>query len=129
MKICHVCGYECGDAAVMCENCGAELTFNDLLSDEDDTVKGEEVEELEDAVLVASVDDVVTAEIFKDVLKESGISFMSESSSGGMRVTFGGGFSAENVYVSANDLDDAKELYISVLESEEDLSLEDFEEI
>ncbi len=129
MKICHVCGYECEDDALLCEKCGAELGFTDPSAGEEDIAVGEEVEELEDAVLVASVDDVVTAEIFKDVLKESGINFMSESGAGGMRVTFGGGFSAENIYVSANDLDDAKELYIGVLQSEEDFYDQDFEEM
>ena len=62
MKICHVCKAECDDSAELCPVCGADLTGD----------TGEEtVEEiiLNNPVLLATVDDVVSSEILKDLLK------------------------------------------------------------
>ena len=62
MKICHVCKAECEDNAELCPVCGADLTVN---------TKEEEAGEiiLNKPVLLASLDDVVSSEILKDLLK------------------------------------------------------------
>ena len=94
MKICHVCKAECEDFAELCPVCGADLA---------DVVEEEVIEEtdeilLKDPVLLVSVEDVVSAEIFKDILKENNIVFTCEEkdNGGAMQVLFGGGF----VYIS-----------------------------
>ncbi|MDD6479029.1 MAG: DUF2007 domain-containing protein [Oscillospiraceae bacterium] len=123
MKICHVCFYECEDDKELCPVCGAEL-------------KGEEsgIEEVEeivinDPVLAVSVEDVVTAEIYRDILKENKIPFVCDSaeSDGSMRVLFGGSFVTEDIYVDSLNLEKAQALYEEVLNSDMEFETE-FEE-
>lgn len=126
MKICHVCMAECEDEAELCPVCGADLTV---------TEDEKQVEEiiLKNPVLVASVEDVVSAEIFKDILHENGIIFTCEEpeSSGTMKVLFGGSFVADDIYVEDSDFEKAAQLYEDFLNTEpkfEDFTDEDIEE-
>lgn len=131
MKICHVCNAECGDNAELCPVCGADISE---ISDVTDEVKTE----IENPVLVAKFEDVVSAEIFKDILNDNGIMYSSndDEEAGGMRVVFGGGFVSADIYVDNSDFEAAKQLYNEFLESEADFDGEffideetDFEEI
>ena len=120
---CRVCGYECEENAELCLVCGAELAaFENQKS---------EVKIIEKPVMVAAVEDIVTAEIFKDILKSNGIlySLGEDSESKGIKIGFGGEFITEKIYVDEGDLEKAKELYEEVLESEPQFEdFEDFEE-
>lgn len=119
MKICHVCKAECDDFAELCPICGAELVQNDESEQIEDIV-------LENPVLAVSVEDVVTAEIYRDILKENGILFTCDSEEQGtMKVLFGGGFVAEDIYVEEADLERAQQLYDEVLNSEPEFEFED----
>ena len=126
MKICHVCKCECEDNAELCPVCGAYLTS--------DTEEIETTEEkiIENPVLLASIDDVVSAEILRDILNENGIPNSSSETgeNSAMRVTFGGGFIAEEIYVDSCDFEKAEKLYREFLESEEEFAFDDadFEE-
>lgn len=113
MKICHVCKAECEENAELCSVCGADLTEQVANQDEKEQVI------LKNPVLVASVDDVVSAEIFKDILSENGIIFSSGDSeeNGTLKVVFGGGFVAEDIYVDESAFEDAKRLYEEFLNS------------
>ena len=121
MKICHVCSSECADNVELCPECGAELL----------TANGEDITfeaKIENPVLAVSVEDVVTAEIYRDVLQENGIPFTCDSDDqASMKVLFGGGFVAEDIYVDETDLERAKELYEEVLNAEPSFD-EDFED-
>ena len=125
MKICHICNAECEADAQLCHVCGAELR---------EEIENEQIseKELENPVLAVSVEDVVTAEIYRDMLNENGILFMCDSKEqGNMKVLFGGGFIAEDIYVSERDLERAKEIYQEVLSSEncfEDFGEDTYEE-
>lgn len=136
MKICHVCQYECEDSVELCPICGADLSgeTQEIFTDEEIVVEEENAEEketktIENPVLLASLEDVVSAEIFKDILTENGIPYSSvgEDGDGSMRVVFGGGFSAEEIYVDSADYDKANELYSEFLESESKFDGEFFE--
>ena len=73
MKECHVCMAQCEDDAELCPVCGAQLKT--------DSQKAEEKlqrKTIENPVLAASVEDVVTAEIYRDILSENGIPFSSD---------------------------------------------------
>ena len=126
MKVCHVCKCECEDYAELCPVCGAYLTSGTELA--------ETAEEkfIEKPVLLASIDDVVSAEILRDILNENGIPNSSSETgeNGAMRVTFGGGFIAEEIYVDSCDFEKAEKLYREFLESEEEFIFDDadFEE-
>ena len=129
MKICHVCNAECEDNAELCYVCGADLTYN---TQEE---AGEETEELvlNKPVLLASLDDVVSAEILKDLLKENGILFSDDAEGeGSLKVTFGGAFTAVDIYVDEADFEKANQIYEDFLNSEptfnEDFFDEDAEE-
>lgn len=124
MKICHVCKAECEDFAELCPVCGAELTA------EDNFEEAVAEESIENPVLAVSVEDVVTAEIYRDILKENGIRFTCDSEEQGtMKVLFGGGFVAEDIYVDETDLDRAIELYDEILNSEPQFDFDgEFEE-
>lgn len=125
MKICHVCGAECTEDAELCTVCGAEF----LPETENADADGSEEIVLENPVLAASVEDVVTAEIYRDMLRENGILFTCDEPEAGasMRVVFGGGFVAEDIYVSENDLEEAERIYEEVVNSEPDFSDEEFD--
>lgn len=122
MKLCRVCSAECEDNAELCPVCGAEF----LAEDEIDNNDGCEEILLTDPVLAASVEDVVTAEIFKDLLTENKIPFTCDEAS--MKVVFGGGFVAEDIYVSESNLEEAQRIYDEVLNAEPIFSDEDFED-
>ncbi len=123
MKICHVCKCECEDNAELCPICGAYLTSDT------EVIDNEEEKIIENPVLLASIDDVVSAEILRDILNENGIPNSSSDAgeSGTMRVTFGGGFIAEEIYVDSCDFEKADELYREFLESEEEFIFDDAE--
>ena len=124
MKTCHVCNAVCEDNAELCHVCGA-----DLASFEEEKIN--EIKEITDPVLVATISDVVSAEIFKDVLRDSNIPFSceDETEAGGMRVVFGGGFAATEIYVDNSDFEVAKQLYDEFLKSETEFDGDfDFEE-
>ena len=133
MKICHVCKAECEDSIDLCPVCGADLSVGE--EEEIEAVESaEEVaevkKEITEPVLVAAVEDVVSAEIFKDILLSNGIPFSSlgEEEGNSMRVVFGGGFSAEEIYVDNSDLEKASQLYSEFLESETNFGDEFFDE-
>ena len=137
MKTCHVCGGECENYADICEKCGAELkTFEayeqELKEAEEKRAKEAAAEALviKKPVLAASVDNIVAAEIYKDVLRDSGIVFTCDESEDAMQIVFGGGFSALDIYVSEDDLEVAQQLYENVVNAEIEFSddFEDFEE-
>lgn len=113
--ICRVCGAECADTAELCPVCGADLT----VAAEETPAPAEETV-LQHPVLAVSCDDVVNAEIFRDLLRENGIPFACDTaeSGGSMKVVFGGGFLAEDIYVDEENLETAQALYDEVLASE-----------
>ena len=107
MIICHVCAAECEDEAELCPVCGAVLNRPET----------EEVEEAENDIidnptLLTSFEDLISAEVFKDVLKENEIPFTCSSEVGDntIQVMFGGGFVAEDVYVGEENLEVARQL-------------------
>ncbi len=129
MIICRVCGEECEEGLEMCPVCGAELELQ-----EEEIITNEEADEVEiiieikNPVLAASVEDVVTAEIFKDTLKENGIAYSSGEQEFSMRVTFGGGFAKEDIYVDEENLEQAQAIYDEILNAEPQFDDEFFDE-
>ena len=122
MKICHVCKAECEENAELCPVCGADLSF----SPED-----EETEEiiLKNPVLLATLDDVVSSEILKDLLNENGIPFSCDTEDEvTLRVTFGGSFSADDIYVDESDFEAANRIYEDFLNSAPEFDEEFFDE-
>ena len=123
MKVCHVCKAECDDAAELCPVCGADLTAE--ITEEEE--KEEKV--INNPVLLATLDDVVSAEILKDLLTEAGILYSSDSGEDGtMKVTFGGSFVADDIYVDEQDFDAANTIYEEFLNSEPQFDEEFFED-
>lgn len=124
MIICHVCGEECTDGTELCPVCGAELIVGEAV---EEAVYEETV--ISNPVLAASVEDVVTAEIYRDVLKENGIPFScGDTDAAAMKLTFGGGFVAVDIYVDESDLERAEALYEEVLSSETEFDGDAFED-
>ncbi len=131
MKKCHVCGVECEDNAEICLVCGAELkTFEMYERELEEEKEREEAEALiiKKPVLAATVENVVTAEIYKDVLRDSNIVFTCDESDDSMQIVFGGGFSAVEIYVNEKDLEVAQALYENVINAPIDFDDEDFGE-
>ena len=116
MKICHVCGIECDDSQEVCLVCGADLTATDE-SDE---------RTIDEPVLVATFEDVVLSEIFKDILSENEIPYSMGSEENAVRVMFGGGFSTDEIYVDKRDFEKADALYNEFMENPPEFSDEDF---
>lgn len=129
MKNCHVCGFACDDAAETCAICGAELkTFAEYearLKAEAEKAEQEKAV-VPEPVLAVSVENVVEAEIYKDVLRDNNVPFTCDERDEGMQIVFGGGFSAVDIYVSEEDLDRAQALYDEVVDSAAHFE-EDFE--
>lgn len=107
MIICHVCSTECEEEQELCPVCGAVLNRPET----------EEVEEAENDIidnptLLTSFEDLISAEVFKDVLKENEIPFTCSSEMGDntIQVMFGGGFVAEDIYVGEDDLEKARQM-------------------
>jgi hypothetical protein len=126
MKNCHVCNQLCEDDAELCPICGAMLTQEEVIAEETEEVK---VERTIEPVLLATFEDLVSAEIFKDVLTDNKIPY-SDSEEDTMRVVFGGSFASEEIYVDKVDFDRAKELYEEFMANEpqffdEEMFLED----
>ena len=135
MKICHVCGFACENDAETCMICGAELkTFEEYEQEQKEKEELEAQKAAEDAliikkpVLAASVDNVVAAEIYKDVLRDTGINFTCDESEEAMQIVFGGGFSAQEIYVNESDLEIAQQLYENVANAQIDFDDSDFED-
>lgn len=124
MKQCHVCGFECEDNAVNCMACGAELeTFQEYMERIEKLLAIEKAT-VNEPVLVASIDNVVTAEIYKDVLRDNEIPFTCNDKET-VQVVFGGGFVAAEIYVKEESFDKAKELYEEVLKANENFFEDD----
>ena len=124
MKICHVCGYSCDDDTDFCPICGAELSEQKGEFDDETEVV------IENPEIVATVDDVVLAEVFCDRLKENGILFTTDEAdlSGSIHMGFGGFYTEINIYVDKVDLEKAKEIYDNLPDISEFESLDEFEE-
>ena len=118
MKNCHVCNQLCEDDAELCPICGAMLVQEEVIADETEEV---EVERTIEPVLLATFEDLVSAEIFKDVLTDNKIPY-SDSEEDTMRVVFGGSFASEELYVDKADFDKAKELYDEFMANEPQFS-------
>ncbi len=126
MKICHVCFFECDDNTELCPVCGADL---ERKTEEADNTKEPQEALLKEPVLLATIEDVVSEEIFKDILKDNGIPYACDNATGEgtMQVLFGGGFISDNIYVDRCDFDKADALYSEFLESQENAFEEDSE--
>ena len=132
MKICHVCKAECEDFVELCPVCGADLSnVMDENTPNGDALYENENEEIviKNPVLLASFEDVVSAEIFKDILKDNDIPFAGNEEDGAsVRVVFGGGLVSEEIYVDNSNFEKANGLYEEFLASEADFDGEFFEE-
>ena len=137
MKTCHVCGFACENDAEICTLCGAELKTFEMYEKELKEAEEQEAQKaaeealiVKKPVLAASVDNVVAAEIYKDVLRDSGIIFTCDESDDAMQIVFGGGFSAQEIYVNEEDLEIAQQLYENVINAQMDFGdeFEEFEE-
>lgn len=139
MKNCHVCGFACENDAEICTLCGAELktfeAYEQEMKDAEERKAQEAAEEaliIKQPVLAASVENVVTAEIYKDVLRDNGIHFTCDESDDAMQIVFGGGFTAVEIYVNETDLEKAQELYAEVENSQTEFDdfdgFDDFDE-
>lgn len=135
MKNCHVCGYACENDAEVCLLCGAELktfeAYEQELKEAEELEAKKAAEEaliVKNPVLAASVDNVVAAEIYKDVLRDNGIIFTCDESEDAMQIVFGGGFSAQEIYVNESDLEIAQQLYENVVNADIEFGDDLFEE-
>ena len=122
MKICHVCGVECADEQEICLICGADLSENTVIEQEENGDNSVMTE----PVLIATFEDVVLAEIFKDILTDNQIPYSMGEEGGAVRVTFGGGFTADEVYVDKRDFNKAEALYNELMENQPEFSDDDF---
>ena len=133
MKNCHVCGFACENDAEICLLCGAELkTFEAYEKEIKEAEELEAKKAAEEAlivkkpVLAASVDNIVAAEIYKDVLRDNGIVFTCDESEDAMQIVFGGGFTAVDIYVKEEDLEKAQSLYDDVVNSQMEFENDEF---
>ena len=114
MKTCHVCYFECEENAELCPICGAYL--NDEVKEE---IEEQEEKVIIEPVLLATIEDIVSAEIFKDILIDNKIAFCCDDDEDtGMKVVFGGGFASCDIYVDKSQYDNALSLYEEFLNSE-----------
>ena len=124
MKICHVCSAECEDNAELCPVCGADLT----LERQEEETQAEEIV-LNKPVLLATLDDVVSAEILRDLLTENNIPFSCDSEDEGtLKVTFGGSFISDDIYVDESDFEKENQIYEDFLNSEPTFDEEFFDD-
>ena len=135
MKNCHVCGFACDNDAEICALCGAELKTFEMYEQELKESEEREAEKtaeealiVKNPVLAASVDNVVTAEIYKDVLRDNGIVFTCDASEDALQIVFGGGFNAQEIYVNESDLEIAQQLYDNVVNAQMDFDDEEFDD-
>ncbi len=134
MKNCHVCGFSCENDADICPVCGAELkTFEayekEIAAEKERGAEEEAAEALiiKNPVLAASVENIVAAEIYKDVLRDSNIHFTCDESDEGIHIMFGGNLTAQKIYVDEKDLEIAQQLYENVVNAQVDFDDDDFE--
>ena len=120
MKICHVCGIECDDSQEVCLVCGADLTESESVVDENTE------RPISEPVLVATFEDVVFSEIFRDILRDNDIPYSMGSDEGAVHVMFGGGFTADEIYVEKRDFDKAEALYNEFMANPPEFSDEEF---
>lgn len=114
MIICHVCKKECSDDMEVCPICGAVLK-----KEVEEVLEEKETNVIENPTLLASFEDVISAEIFKDILKDNDIPFTSsQMGEATMQVVFGGNLVAEDIYVAEADFEKANELYEDFLNTE-----------
>lgn len=125
MKICHVCLTECDDNFELCPLCGADLTSQN----KEEAVSSQP--EVINPTFLTKFEDIVSAEIFEDILNDNGIPTVSaENEEGSMHVLFGGSFFAKEIYVDENDLETAQILLKDFLENENNFEVEfDFDSI
>lgn len=135
MKTCHVCGFACDNDAEICALCGAELKTFEMYEQELKEAEEREAQKaakealiVKKPVLAASVDNVVAAEIYKDVLRDNGIVFTCDESDDAMQIVFGGGFNAQEIYVNEQDLEIAQQLYENVVNAQMDFDDCEFDE-
>ena len=135
MKNCHVCGFACDNDAEICALCGAELktfeAYEQELKEAEELAAKKAAEEaliIKKPVLAASVDNIVAAEIYKDVLRDNGINFTCDESEDAMQIVFGGGFNVQEIYVNESDLEIAQQLYENVVTAQMDFDDSDFED-
>lgn len=114
MKICHVCSAVCEENAELCAVCGADL----IVGVEETNNEACEKDEIKNPVLLATIADLVSAEIFMDILKDNEILFSTNQADEGMKIVFGGGFVSVDLYVDNNDFQKADELYKEFLKTE-----------
>ena len=126
MKECHVCFYMCDDEAELCPLCGAELKGEEADDRAKEIKEPAEPDIIKSPVLAASVDSPVTAEIFKDILVENGISFSEDSKGDVLHTGFGGSFFASDIYVDEDNLEEAQSLYRNLTENQ--IGFYDFED-
>ena len=115
MKTCHVCNCICEENAELCPICGADLS--EIAGDN----KGDEAEDkgIKNPVLLATLGDIVSAEILSDILNESGIpNFSKDTDGGSIHTLFGNGMSAFEIFVDKQDFDKARKLYEDFLQNE-----------
>ena len=127
MKTCHVCQMLCDDSAELCPLCGADISG---FEETEETLAEPEEKAVLNPVLLASLEDVVSAEIFKDILADNGIPYSTGEADGEgtIRVLFGGGFVSEDIYVDSSDYEAADKLYTEFLESESNFDGEFFDD-
>ncbi len=81
-------------------------------------------------VLAAVIQNTVSSEIYQDMLRENGIPFIcrQQGAGGYIKILTGGLFIADNIYVSADNLDRAKEIYNIYIETDSSAEFADSEE-
>ena len=121
MKNCHGCYFVCENDVELCPICGADLMGQTYGEEQEDVLAEEKIE----PVLLTTFEDLVSAEIFKDVLTDNKIPY--SDSQGSMKVVFGGGFASEEIYVDKTYFDKAVELLEEFLASESEFDVQ-FEE-
>ncbi len=112
MKKCFVCGFDIEDGVEICPSCGA-------LMSNDTEEKTEEPQKDTQFVFAVTVNDFITADVFKEILTDNGIDFYVEGDGEAkLHSGFGGVFFSAHFYVAQDKADEAKSLYKSLEESD-----------
>lgn len=74
----------------------------------------------EEPVQIAVIQNTVSSEIFQDILKRNDIPFVcrQQGAGGYLKIVTGGLFSADIIYVSEKNAQEARKLYEAYLETE-----------
>lgn len=110
MKTCHVCGETFEDYVEVCSDCGAVLKTEEEM---EEYIKKQEEEQkmlIKNPVLAESVDNVVLASVFEDMLNEAEVPFFSNES-GGFHAGFGGNFFSVDFFVDEKNLAIAQQIF------------------